>query len=207
VVAANGVAAPTAADVVTVNGGLGAAADVVTVNGAAAPTAADVVAANGVAVPTAADVVAANGVVAPTAADVVTADGQAAGTASDSPANLDGFDVISGFDLAADKLDLPTTSRLTGTYDDAHTGVTDLTVDSITNGVAVFGGAAAGTATVADKAVALLTAMGDGTVSVGFVVGDDSYIVHGDGVMGASDTDMVVKLVGVQVTDLSAFIV
>jgi hypothetical protein len=139
-----------------------------------------------------------------TSATIVETAGIDAVTASDSTPTA--YDTITGFSLVDDTLDLPETTLLTGTFDATATGVTDLSVASIANGVVTFGGTAAATATVADRVAALLTAMGTGTHSAVFVDGSDSYVVQGDGIAGAAEADILVKLIGVQVSDLSAII-
>jgi hypothetical protein len=139
-----------------------------------------------------------------TNATIVETAGIDAVAASDSTPTA--YDIITGFSLVDDTLDLPQTTLLTGTFDATATGVTDLTVASITNGLVTFAGAAAATASVADKVTALLTAMGTGTDSAVFVDGSDSYVVQGDGIAGVAEADILVKLVGVQVSDLSVII-
>ena len=74
------------------------------------------------------------------------------------------------------------------------------------SGVVTFGGSAAATASVTDKATALLTAMGSNQYNASFVVGNDTYVVHGDGVAGVGVADIMVKLAGVQVADLGAIL-
>ncbi|GAB1392253.1 hypothetical protein MASR1M60_04160 [Rhodocyclaceae bacterium] len=91
-------------------------------------------------------------------------------TASDSA--LIAYDIITGFSLANDKLDLPEITVLTGGYDDTQTGVMNLDVTSSSNGVVTFGGTAAATATVNDMVQALLTAMSASKSSAAFVVSD-----------------------------------
>ena len=116
--------------------------------------------------------------------------------------------IITNFSLDADKLDLPQTIVLAGTYNASQTGVANLGITSINKGLVTFGDTAAATASVADKYSALLTAMGTTKSSAAFVVGSDTYIVQGDGVAGVQDSDILVQLTGVtNVTDLSAIIV
>jgi len=67
-----------------------------------------------------------------------------------------------------------------------------------------FGGSAAATASVIDKATALLTAMGTDQYNATFVVGSDTYVVEGDGVAGLGAADIMVKLAGIQVTEFAA---
>jgi len=46
--------------------------------------------------------------------------------------------------------------------------------------------------------------MGSNQDNARFVVGDDTYVVAGDGVAGMSATDIMVKLGGIQVTDFTS---
>ena len=111
-------------------------------------------------------------------------------------------DVITNFSLTADKLDLPFTTLL-----NVAGGVGDLFVSTVDKGMVEFGGAVQG-ASYLEKAQVLLTTMGEGKLSAAFVMDGDTYVVQGDGVAGMQDTDILVKLVGINtVTDLSAIIV
>jgi hypothetical protein len=120
-------------------------------------------------------------------------------------------DVISNFVLTTDKLDLPETTVLTGAYTAVQTGVANLSIASISNGVVTFGGTAAATASVSDMVKAVFTAMGSNKATAAIVFdnghgGVDSYILQGDGVAGVQDSDIMVALVGVHVTNVSAII-
>jgi hypothetical protein len=101
-------------------------------------------------------------------------------------------DVITGFSLANDKLDLPSSNvQAVGSYGQG------VTVDA--KGIVTVNGSNA-----IDK---ILSQIGTSTGTVAYIVGADTYIVQGNGVAGTQQTDLVVHLVGVHVTDVASIIV
>ena len=126
--------------------------------------------------------------------------------ASASPANQTDHDIITGFSLSADKLDLPETIVLTGTFSTVQTG-NSLSITTNSNGVVEFGNATVNT-TIEEKVSALLTAMGTAKATAAFVDNNNTYVVQGDGVSGLQSSDILVELTGVSnVTQLSTFII
>lgn len=113
---------------------------------------------------------------------------------SDSDSTHLAPDTITHFDLAADKLDLDVTALLTTSV---HADI-----DSVTNGVVVFANdAAADTADgLAAKLAVLFAEFATAKQVAAFKHGDDSYVVLSDGVTGLQSSDIVIKLVGTDVT-------
>lgn len=144
-------------------------------------------------------VVSSAGIDTPTAVSDTATQGRSGDTVSDSYLTSDGtggFDTITHFDTTADKLSLPTSTLATGT--DLTTGVTDVTA-SVTDGIITFVTANSATepTDLADIAAAFLTALGTSTAAAAFVNGSDTYVLVGDGTAGLQETDIVIKLAGV----------
>ena len=99
------------------------------------------------------------------------------------------FDVITNFDVTNDKILLPNGET---TMTDGATAIDGDTV-TITSGVATFASAS----TASAKITALLTAMTTKGNVAAFVDGTDTYVAYSDGIAGATDADIVVKLAGV----------
>lgn len=100
------------------------------------------------------------------------------------------YDIVTGFSLGADRLQF---GNYTGKLEGGPLGEGGLIVDN--NGIV--------TAQTGNLSIErILTAMGNSTKTVAFVAGNDSYVLKADGIAGATNADMVVKLVGVQLTDV-----
>jgi hypothetical protein len=108
-------------------------------------------------------------------------------------------DVITNFALTTDKLDLDVTTLLGDLGSTMVFGVTF----TVTDGVA----AVTGTPVLDDVLTALVTQIAANKQTVAFVSGTDTYVFQGDGVSGLQDSDVLVKLAGVAVTDLGAILI
>ncbi|MBY4678746.1 DUF4214 domain-containing protein [Marinobacterium arenosum] len=110
------------------------------------------------------------------------------------------WDVISGFSLSADELELDVDTLLGNATETTVSGVTF----TITDGVADV----TSSSTLAEVMDALVTQVADQTATVAYYdsTTDSSYVFQGDGVTGAQDSDVFVQLVGVEVTDLGAIL-
>lgn len=222
-----GVSSPLDVSVVTVQGvDPPAALSILTVDGAAKPVDLGVVVVDGVAAPVSPVIAVRQGATTPTAPDTSVTQGFAAPadpvvtvTAtvaihadSASPAVSGPYDVVTGFSLADDRLDLPVTTALYGSFNDSQTSVANLEITQVLDGMVTFGGTAEPTATLDDRVQAVLTAMGDAMVAAAFVMDDgqggfDTYVVVNDGSGDLLPTDTLVKLAGVVVTDLYAIMI
>ncbi|MBQ9452467.1 MAG: hypothetical protein IJU65_04125, partial [Desulfovibrio sp.] len=126
--------------------------------------------------------------------EVVTTQGVDATDASDSNPVNDGWDVITGFDATAgDTIKLP-----------GNTIATTATGMTITNGVVTAFDSAT---EFADKVEAVFTGLAATTDVVAFVDNGNTYVCMGDGKAGASETDIMVELQGVELTELTNTIV
>lgn len=75
------------------------------------------------------------------------------------------------------------------------------------NGIISFDDANTAPTVLADIATALFTALDTSTDAAAFVNGSDTYVLVGDGTAGLQDTDIVIKLAGVNdLTDLSGIL-
>lgn len=100
------------------------------------------------------------------------------------------YDIVTGFSLGTDRLHF---DHYMGKLEAGQLEEGGLTVD--THGIVT-----AETGTLSIERI--LTAMGNSTKAVAFVAGNDSYMLKADGIAGATNADMVVKLVGIQLTDV-----
>ena len=122
-------------------------------------------------------------------ASITTANGNVAVAEKSADSISSAYDTIINFDLATDKLELD------GSYVTAIT-VGDITV---TNGIATTASALTWDVvlnTLADNA-------GNINTTVAYADGTDTYILQNDSVTGLSTADIVIKLAGVQVTNLT----
>lgn len=126
-------------------------------------------------------------------ASITTTNGNVAVAEKSADSISSAYDTIINFDLATDKLQLDVTAI-------AGDGVVGRA--TITNGLATV--TTVGDAN--DGLNAIATAMGDHKTTVAYYYGGDTYILQNDGVAGLSDADIVIKLAGVQVTDLAAIL-
>ena len=125
------------------------------------------------------------------AASSVSTTANAAVVASDSTSTA--FDTITGFDVTVDKLDLDTAFATAVT-------VGAFTVD------AGFVTGTGGTTAWLDVFTALAGDASNNSKTVAYVVGNDTYILQNDGIAGLSESDVVIKLAGVEVTNLGAIL-
>ena len=126
--------------------------------------------------------------------DVATTDGVDATDASDSNPVDDGWDVITGFDAAAGD-----TIKLSGnTIATTGDGLT------ITSGVVT---AFTSAETFAEKVDAVFDGLANTTEVVAFVDDGNTYVCMGDGHAGASETDIMIELQGVELDALTTLII
>jgi len=121
------------------------------------------------------------------------------GTTTASDSTPTDQDVIINFDTAADKLDLEETKLMNDVAEKTVNGVTF----EVASGIATV----TDTPDLTDVLAVLATEMGTDKATVAYLDGEDTYIFQGDGVAGLQDSDVLIQLVGVHVTDLGAIIV
>lgn len=100
-------------------------------------------------------------------------------------------DIVNNFSLANDKLALPGTKILGEDGSDSF----------ITDGVFNFSGESANL-NATQKYNLLLTKAGKQVGAIAFVHEADSYVLYTDGIAGAQESDVIIKLAGVQVQSL-----
>lgn len=127
-------------------------------------------------------------------ASITTVNGNVAVAEKSADSISSAYDAIINFDLATDKL------QLDGKVIADNITNSDPDTVSIAGGLATWTGVGV---SANDGLRAIATAMGDHKTTVAYYYGDDTYILQNDGVAGLSDADIVIKLAGVQVTDLA----
>lgn len=123
-------------------------------------------------------------------------------------AEMDRYDEILNFSVQEDKLDLPYSSVMTpGIYGELQVGAHGVVTNIVWDDVETAIDSGITPMSFEDAVQSLLDSMGAQRVSVAFHKAGDTYVVQGDGTAGMQKSDILVKLTGVLIEDLSSILV